>query len=340
MPDHPRLPSFAPDALPRFLDATRLGARQAYKALTVWPLVAEPAPPAALPYVALADATAAGTFHVEEVSAAGAVPNVAAENTGDVAVLVLFGEEMRGAKQNRIANASFLVGPKSRVVLDVSCVEQGRWEQRSRQFTSSGDVLSAAIRRKMAPKVQQARAAGMGFRSDQMEVWEDVSVRLRSSGTLSRTSAYADHLETRAGEMDEASRAFAALPGQVGFVASVGDAVAGLELVGRPEVFARTFPALLRAYLVDALDHVPAPEMQSGAFRVYEAGEASDGGGDGTFDAPEAFLEAVAAAPTQAGPSLGLGEDVRLSGPRTAGCALFAGSLVHLTAFPQTAEAR
>ena len=336
MPEHPHpaspppLPPFQSGDLGRFLSATRLAPRQSHKALTVWPLLTrassepESPHPAALvpPYIALADAMAAGTLQVQEVSEHGAVPHVVAENHGDTAVLVLFGEQLVGAKQNRIANASFLVAAGSRVVLDVSCVEQGRWAPRSSRFRGSGEVFSSRSRSRMAERVSRSREEGRGFDADQGAVWGDVSDSLRRSGTHSPTESYEDHLQTHAGELAEASDSFHPLAEQVGFVASIGDAVAGLEVVGRPEVFARTFQALLRAYLVDALD--PAGEPV----------------GPSHFDAPDPFLSAVASASTSQGPSLGLGEDVRLASRRIAGCALFAGGLVHLTAFPASHGAR
>jgi hypothetical protein len=52
------------------------------------------------------------------------------------------------------------------------------------------------------------------------------------------------------------------------------------------------------------------------------------------FDAPEPFLAALAAARPESGPSLGLGTDLRIENERIHACALVAGEVVHLTAFP------
>jgi len=338
MPDPTPLPAFQPDDIARFLATTRLAPRQPHKLLTVWPLLGE-SPDAATqapPYVALADAIAERTLRVREMHGGGSVGQIVAENRGDVAVLVLFGEELRGAKQNRIANASFLVGRKSRVVLDVSCVEQGRWAQRSTYFAASGEVFSSSSRRKMARLVKLARAAGRRFEANQQAVWWDVAESLERSQTRSRSAAYADHLRSRASELDEAAAAFHALPHQVGFVAAIGDQMVGLEAVGRPEVFARVFRGLMRSFLVDALDSRRGSESLPGS------GDPTAGAGSGSsgFDAPEPFVRAVASATATAGPSLGLGEDVRLAGAGTTGCALFAGSLVHVTAFPEPPQTK
>src|SRR4029453_2780554 len=107
-----------------------LAPRQAHKSLTLWPLVRGGAPSTALEYITLSEAFARGQIAIDELQKGATVPHVQATNRGAVAVLVLFGEEIQGAKQNRIANASFLVPPHEEVILDVSCVEHGRWARR------------------------------------------------------------------------------------------------------------------------------------------------------------------------------------------------------------------
>ncbi len=305
-----------------------LAPRQAHKALTVWPLLRRPdAPtPTGPAYVPLADALRSGDLNVDEVSEGGSVPHARVGNRGGSAVLVLFGEELRGAMQNRIANASFLVPGHSEIVIDVSCVEEGRWgRRRGARFEDAERVISHALRRKMHHKIRAMKAAGMaGFSSDQLEVWGDVRQRLSDAGVDSQTLAYEDYARSRGTDVREISRAFRAVPHQVGFVAAIGDEIVGAEVIGRPEVFARAFERLLHGYAIDAVDVAflrTAPEAQSSAPRG--------------FDAPEEFLQALGDAEATSGPSLGEGEDVRLDGQGVAGCALVAGDVVHLTAFPQ-----
>jgi hypothetical protein len=305
---------------------THLAPRQAFKSLTLWPLrLAEaaqtPVPPA---YQALGTAFDEGTLRVDEVDERGQVPHVRVSNLGEVAVLVLFGEEIRGAKQNRIANASFLVPGKSDLVLDVSCVEAGRWHRgRGERFRKSDAVLSNAIRRKMAGKVERARASGRGFDADQGQVWNEIGSRIELSGTASRTQAYADYEGSRSTDLETMTRAFHPIDGQVGFVASIGDEVAGLEVVGRPDVFAAAFRALLRAYAIDAVDAALVRQLESERSEVTLR-----------FETPESFLDALARTHVSRGPSLGMGDDLRLKGAEVAGCALEHGEIVHLTAFP------
>ena len=124
----------------QFLSKISLAPRQASKHLTLWPLIRSGDARDTLRYVTLSQAASRGDVLVDELRTGAQVPHVLVVNRGDVAVLTLFGEEIRGAKQNRIANASFLVPALGEVVLDVSCVEQGRWSRPHRgvRFSSTG----------------------------------------------------------------------------------------------------------------------------------------------------------------------------------------------------------
>src|SRR5690606_30206741 len=87
---------------PPMLDL-ELAAAQRHDLLTLFPLVAVGEPE--LPYALLVDALAAGTVRITEVGA-GTVPALLAWNAGDVDVLVLDGEQLVGARQNRMTNRS------------------------------------------------------------------------------------------------------------------------------------------------------------------------------------------------------------------------------------------
>jgi len=51
-------------------------------------------------------------------------------------ILILDGEELVGAKQNRVVNTTLLIAAASSTVIPVSCVEQGRWDYDSPDFRS------------------------------------------------------------------------------------------------------------------------------------------------------------------------------------------------------------
>jgi hypothetical protein len=82
-----------------------------------------------------------GEARVTEVSEAGSVPFLQVANGADRPLLLLDGEELIGAEQNRILNTAVLVAAHTEVTIPVSCVEQGRWGYRGRQFRP-GDARS------------------------------------------------------------------------------------------------------------------------------------------------------------------------------------------------------
>src|SRR3989454_6869721 len=126
------------------LETLGVGEPLSHGALTVIPLLA---PKEVEPdWLTLAEAGAAVT--ITEVSADGEVPTLSLVNDTDRPVLLLDGEELIGAKQNRILNTTVLVAAHAALRIPLSCVEPGRWSYRDRKSTrlnSSHLVISYAV---------------------------------------------------------------------------------------------------------------------------------------------------------------------------------------------------
>src|SRR6476619_1815106 len=118
------------------LSAIRVGSPVAHEALTVFPLFEDAGK--SINYLLAERALAQGTVTVEELTESGSVPTLVVDNQSDSLVLFLEGQELRGAKQNRVLNTSVLVAARTKINIPVSCVEQGRWRYSSRHFGSSG----------------------------------------------------------------------------------------------------------------------------------------------------------------------------------------------------------
>ena len=121
-------------------------------------------------YVTLDEALPRG-LRITEVDEAGSVPELVVENPLDERVLLYDGEELVGAKQNRILNVSVLVEAKSKLTIPVSCVEQGRWSRTSaavrvRAATSRTRTCAAARprRRPLSRSHAASRRARCGTR--------------------------------------------------------------------------------------------------------------------------------------------------------------------------------
>ena len=292
-----------------------LGPPQAYKNLAVFPLFArDDAPP---DYLTLDEALDAGAARISEVSESGSVPELCFVNGSAEKILLVDGEELVGARQNRILNLSILVGARQTVVIPVSCVERGRWSYRGRHFGSARRSLYANARAaKMRDVSTHMRATGSRA-SDQGRVWADIERKQQALRVDSPTEAMADLYEAR--ERDTA-----------GYETRVHR---GPPAGGRGLRHQRHRPRRRRLRLGADVPQVPAE-----AARQLRAGR---GGGTGrrpaaapTLAQVRAFLAQLPDAPETRYKALAEGEDVRLESPRAAAGALeVGGKVVHLAAF-------
>lgn len=301
--------------------STRIGA------LEVFPLLHPPVPSGnsaylSTPYLLLADALARGVVCVEEVSEGGLVPTVRLVNKADLPVLAFDGEELVGAKQNRILSVTVLAPPNATLVIPVACVEQGRWRFNSRTFTASQAMLFAKARAAKAASVRASYATGSRPDADQGRIWSAINEKLERLGVRSATAAMTEAFEDRVGRLDEYAAAVQSQEAQVGAVFALNGRIFGLEIVESPEVCAKFLPKLLRSYALDALEIEELGEARTPTGFVYRV------------DQIGAFLKTVAASHLTARPAIGLGEDLRFDGREIEGGALVHGIVpLHVSAF-------
>lgn len=205
-------------------------------------------------YRAFAQAIELGAF-VRELESGAAVGSLCIENPTDLALLVYEGEEVLGAQQNRIFDASVLVAAQTNVAAPVSCVEQGRWDGRrfGERFRPSPQAADPSLRRTKRRSVNAHAAAGHEARADQGELWREVGTRLSRHRVASPSAAMSDVFDGRRADLEEASRAIRHLDDQLGAVAQVGGRVVALDLGGRADVFASLLPRLAQGYALEAL---------------------------------------------------------------------------------------
>jgi len=153
--------------LSQVLDELTIGPARTFGGLTVFPLVAPRPATGDRPYRTLDEAIADGTARVTEVSNAGSVPELSFVNEGDQPVLLLDGEELAGAKQNRILNLTILCPAKKSIVIPVSCVEAGRWRHVSASLKPEQHVMYSTARSKKAARVS-GLTGGALFHEDRL----------------------------------------------------------------------------------------------------------------------------------------------------------------------------
>ncbi len=327
-----------------FAGALRLGEPQAHGSLTVVPLAfwRDRGPR----YQTLSAALRAGTFHVTEVSAGGSVPELRAINQGVTGVLILDGEELVGAKQNRVLNAAVLVREKSSMVVPVSCVEAGRWHSSGYEFADEESVVHAKVRRAVHESVSLNLSAAGAHRSDQHAVWGEVAELQQYAEFASPTGAHRDVYTQRAGDIAGYLDAFPLQSGQHGLLVLRDGEVVGLDFVSRAACYAQLHAKLLRSYAFDAVTREMGRARAAG-----RGGKAAKGRkpaeGEGVGLRPDAalaharsFLEAVAGLPGRSFKSPGRGWDVRYAGDGVSGSALMVGGVAVHGAFFTTEDDR
>lgn len=235
----------------KLLGGVRLGDPVSEAGLTLVPVFADftDAPP----LITLAEAIERDALVVTEVDAGGSVPDLLAVNVGDVGILILDGEEFAGAKQNRVLNTTVYLSPGRKITIPVSCTEHGRWHYVSDRFSDSGYVAARSVRQASHLSVTNNVRGARGYRSDQGEVWERVSMLHRANSVDSETGAMRDVYEKRKEGMGRREKAFTAQPGQAGVFALWGGRVVGFDVLATPTIYAQLHERLVRSYAIDAL---------------------------------------------------------------------------------------
>lgn len=252
---------------------------------------------------------------IEEVGD-GQVPNISVINGADLPVLFLDGEHLEGARQNRILNVSVMVGAKTKTVLPVSCVEQGRWHYEGGSgFRPSEDHSYARLRHLQKEAVVAAERTTGERRPNQAAVWHEVAVKQRELGVQhSDTGAMRDAYESRRDLLGRIRVAFPRpIAGQTGVLACIGSRPFVADLFDKPETLAQVWGRLISGYAMDACD---APD------RGFDQAAASS------------FLSQAARSDMAVHNAVGEGPDVSLMAPGAVGSALvWEGGIPHLSLF-------
>lgn len=295
--------------------ALHVGDSIAVSNLTVFPLLAGEESPAG--YATLDEALAAGFVRVTEVSDAGHVPELTIVNDGTVPVLVLDGEELVGAKQNRIVNLSIMVPPRSKLPLPVSCVEAGRWAHRSRTFAAAGRAHYASGRAMKLRQVSYFMRASGARHADQGAIWNDIDAKAERMAACSPTHAAAAMYDQAREELEAFQSRLQAAPAQVGAIFAINNRIVGLEAFDSAATWRKSMRKIVESYGLDALDRRGEP------------------GSRGRRD-PGRFLSSVASGEAERFKAVGMGEDLRLRGRGVEGAALAVDDeVVHVLAYAE-----
>jgi hypothetical protein len=295
-----------------------IGRSSQFRNLTLFPLFPRNTPPGDPDYMLLEDAIAQGKVQITELPSGGSVPELSFTNWAELPVLLVDGEELVGAKQNRVLNLTILAPARQTIVIPVSCVEAGRWDITNSALKPSGHVMYMGLRGKRVSQVSQSIRFTGSRSSDQAALWKDIADRSERLGVASPTRAMSAIYEQHAHFVEEFDRAFTWQTGQIGVAFAMGGDIVGLEVFDHPEVMRKFLGKLVRSYALDLKD---APE---------------DSVGQTTVDYLTSFLAGIGGAQCSSERALGLGKDVRFFAPQICGAALWAQErYVHICAFAQ-----
>jgi len=306
----------------KHLSELSYGEIQNYKNMSLVPLFSADAP--GLDYLMLPEALEAGLLEVAEVSKGGSVGQLKVVNSGKKAVLILDGEELSGAKQNRVLNTTMLIAAGASEIIPVSCTEAGRWSYNSAVFSDSGNVMSPNLRAAQNQAVTDSlkhAAGGEGkrerFRGNQSETWERIRTMHDQAGTDSATGAMSDAYAKRSRALSNYLNAFKVEERQIGLAVIISAKVIGLDTLSKPRAYKLMHKKLVKSYAMEALiSREKKTDTKLGPSMV------------------ELFIDAAAKGAESRYDSVSLGRSIRLKGDKVVGSALeYQGNIIHCACF-------
>jgi hypothetical protein len=268
-------------------------------------------------YLTLDEAMASGTLEFSEISQSGSVPELKVTNRSELMTLLMAGEQLIGAKQNRVLNVTIMVPAATEMTVPVSCVEAGRWNYRSPKLASGGTMSHGMLRKLIADHSSRSYKREGTPQSEQGEVWSEVSRKLTAMGSVSSSQEFNQIYKDHQAGLDELTAQFAAPADCQGAAFAIGGRIAGADLFDQAKTLAQLWPKLIRAYALDALELPPS--------RIND--EVSQ-------PTLQQWIRGAAEAPFEPFKSPGAGQDVRFQVATLSGSALVLDDLpVHVELF-------
>jgi hypothetical protein len=190
----------------------------------------------------------------------GDVNNLTLTNKSDQPLFLLAGEVIIGGKQDRIIGRNAIVPPKKTQTVPVFCVEHGRWDNSSKEFTT-------------AKALAHGRLRGSANFDTQSDVWKEVAAKNELRKTKSSSDTYRKvaaqqsdgtltkwekQFDTALGKLSDDNKAKL-----VGFAVSVNGKVATVDVFDNPTLFKKLQSKLVRSYITEAIDVKKAKDVKA-----------------------------------------------------------------------------
>ncbi len=181
----------------------------------------------------------------------GRVNSLDVDYEGGPGLLIIQGEEIVGARQNRIF-ATSMVLPRGRERVPVYCVEEGRWSGAEAELRPSGYIAFPTVRSIISSERPDTQST----------VWKEISRKQSTLKVQSVTRAMTESFRQREEELNYYMD-YEPLPDQIGFAVFSNLRFLGLDIFANPYVFRAFLGKLLLSYGLDALED----RMKSGEGR-------------------------------------------------------------------------
>jgi len=267
-------------------------------------------------YLTLKEALDQRLLTITEVSQGGSVPELKVVNKAEIPVLLIDGEELAGAKQNRVLNTTILIKENSETIIPVSCTEQGRWAYASKVFASSGNLMHSKFRMKKVASVSRSLKDCLAYECNQGEVWEDIACFSMDTDVSSPTGAMKDVFESKTNDLNGYLDAFQCVPDQKGIFVMMNGRAVGFDILSQSHAYELLHQKTVKSYAIDAL------------FRQAKITEIP------SVDKARAFIEGASACDEKRYESVGYGHDHRFEGKTIVGSSLvYQDKVIHMAFF-------
>lgn len=166
------------------------------------------------------------------------------KNKAVTPLILIDGEEVVGGDQNRIVNATILIGAKSEMGIPVSCTEKGRWAYKS-EFKQSNYIANYNTRR-------AKEYASRKHHHYQDVIWSSINDLENENAFASPTSAMEESYENLKIDHNKIIKEFEIVPGQNGVLIIVDGEIKGFELFLNSEIYKEFHEKILKSYLIDS----------------------------------------------------------------------------------------
>jgi hypothetical protein len=238
---------------PTATDGTRMLDAIQVDSLAVMPIVTTSTKPDKTDLLVLDEAMAKKLVKIKEVDS-GEVNELTLTNNGGQPLFLLAGEVVIGGKQDRIIGRNTIIPAKTTQQVPVFCVEHGRWEGKTGEFTTAKVLAHGKLRGKASFESQGA-------------VWDEVHDKNEKRKTTSDSDTYRNVEATLGKAEDKVASAIAKLPAAdreklVGFAVAINGKIETVDVFQSHALFVKLQDKLVKSYVADAIDIAPAKDAK------------------------------------------------------------------------------